>query len=313
MNVDYDLVIVGAGPSALTAALYAGREGIKTAIVEKALVGGLMATVDRIENYPGFPNNITGLDLSAAFAAQAEKFNTTIKFGEVEAIEPMNGIINVHVDTGDIKAKSCLIASGATYRKLNIPGERKYYAKGVHYCATCDGAFYKGKSIVVIGGANSAIQETLYLAKLVKHVDLLVRSYIKASDLLQKQLQTYLDSGQVTLHQGWAPNEILGDGNIVNGVEVFASDNQDNLKRIDCDGVFIFAGTTPNTDFLQNSHVELDNGNCIVVDTNLATNVPGVFASGDVRSGATKQIVSAAGDGATAIMSIRNYLQSQNG
>lgn len=307
--MDYDLVIVGAGPAALTAAIYATRDGLETLIIEKAVIGGLMATVDKIDNYPGFSQGVAGMELAQDFEAQARRFGAQLDFGEVTGIHPIDGGVAIEADSGDVTARACLIAAGATYRKLNIPGERKYYAKGVHYCATCDGAFYKDKEIAVIGGANSAVQEAVYLTKFAKHINLLVRSYVKADDIIKKELDAKVAAGSITVLSGWSPNEITGDGTQVTGVDIFNSQNEDDKKHLDCDGVFIFAGTTPNTDFLHDSSVKMDDGGCIVVDDELRTNVPGVYACGDVRTGATKQIVSAAGDGATAAINIRKYLK----
>lgn len=305
----YDLVIVGAGPAALTAAIYATRDGLKTLVVEKAVIGGLMATVDRVDNYPGFSDGVAGMVLAQDFEAQARRFGAEIDFGEVTGIESDGKTITVNIDSGDVHTRACLIAAGATYRKLNIPGERKYYAKGVHYCATCDGPFYRDKEIVVIGGANTAVQEAVYLTKFARHISLLVRSYVKADDVIKKALDEKIATGAITLLEGWSPNEITGDGKLVNGVDIFDSKDENHKKHLNSDGVFIFAGTTPNTDFLQNSAIKMDDGGCIVVDDKLRTNVAGVYACGDVRTGATKQIISAAGDGATAAINIRKYLK----
>lgn len=303
------MVIVGAGPAALTAAIYATRDGLKTLVIEKAVIGGLMATVDKVDNYPGFSDGVAGMELAQDFETQARRFGAEIDFGEVTGVERKGETIVVNADSGDVETKACLIAAGATYRKLNIPGERKYYAKGVHYCATCDGAFYRGKEIVVIGGANTAVQEAVYLTKFAKHINLLVRSYIKADDIIKKMLDDKIADGLITLLEGRSPNEITGNGQLVDGVDIFNSQNEEEKKHLACDGVFIFAGTTPNTDFLKHSDIKMDDGGCIEVNDKLQTSVPGVYACGDVRTGATKQIISAAGDGATAAINIRKYLK----
>ena len=301
----YDLIIIGAGPSALTAAIYAAREDIKTLIIEKGVVGGLLATIDKIENFPGFPEGVEGLKLAEDFQKQAERFGAEIKMftSAQKIIKNANGVFIVSTDDGDYKSKTVLIASGSSYRKLGIKGEDK-----VHYCATCDGAFYRDKKLVVVGGANSAIQEALFLTKFATHIDILVRSYVKASDVLKRELAKFVESGKVSVHENTTPYEVVEkDGKIV-AIATHATDNPESKKQFDCDGAFVFAGVVPNTEFLGGSGVKLDKSGHIITNHELMTNIEGVFASGDVRSGATKQVVSATGEGATAAIAIREFL-----
>ena len=301
----YDLIIVGAGPSALTAAIYAAREDIKTLLIEKGVVGGLMATIDNIENFPGFPEGVEGLKLAEDFQKQAERFGAEIKmFTSVQGIiKNADGFFKVLTDDGDFESKAVLIASGNSYKKLGIKGEEQ-----VHYCATCDGAFYRDKKLVVVGGANSAIQEALFLTKFATHIDVLVRSYVKASDVLKKELAKFVDNGKISVYENTTPTEVIEkDGKIV-AIATYDTDNPKNKKQFNCDGIFVFAGVIPNTEFLKDSGVKLDESGHITTNHELMTNVEGIFVSGDVRSGATKQIVSATGEGATAAIAIREYL-----
>ena len=305
MNDLWDLVIIGAGPAALTAAVYAGREGLSTLVLEKQLIGGQVATIDRVDNYPGFVDGAEGLTLAQDFERQARRFGAELKFGEATGLMRNGDRIVVQADNGNVLARAVLIATGASYRHLDIPGEADYYGRGVHYCATCDGALYKGKELVTIGGANSAVQEALFLTQFASHITMLVRSWIKADKILKDQLDQAIADGRITLLEGWRPTEVIGDGGQVAGV--MATDDQES-RRIDCDGVFVFAGSVPNTNFLRDSAVQLDQAGLVVVDDNLRTTMPNVWAAGDVRVGAPRQIVSAAGDGAAAAIQVGKHL-----
>ena len=302
------LAIIGAGPSALAAAIYTTREDIPTVLYEKGVVGGLAAITDKVENYPGFPSGVEGMILANQFQSQAERFGADIEFGEVSSVKKLNNAIEIIVDNKPILADAVLIATGSSYKKTGMPGEDDFYGKGVHYCATCDGAFYRDKKIAVIGGGNSAIQEAIFLTRFASHVDLLVRSKIRASDVLQKELKKYIDEGKITAHLKTTPQKILSLEGKINGIEI---NQEDNIKQLEVEGVFVFIGLNPNTGFLQGSGIELDEQGLIKTNSRLETNIPGIFASGDVRSGATMQIASAVGEGASAALSIREYLESQ--
>lgn len=302
-----DLIIIGAGPAALSAAIYTAREDIDTLIFERGVIGGLAAVTDIIDNYPGFSQGVHGLELADSLKNQAERFGASIELGEVLAINDEGEHKKLRTSEGDVLAKAVLIATGSDYKKTGVAGEKEYYARGVHYCATCDGAFYRDKKLVVIGGGNSAFQETIFLTRFASHIDILIRSTIKASDALQKELEPYVDKGQVSLHVGVIPEAIVGDSNGVNVVKVMDSKRQ--RLTINTDGVFVFIGLKPNSQFLSGSSIKTDNTGFILTDENLQTNMLGVFAAGDVRSGATMQIASAAGEGATAALKIREYLE----
>lgn len=302
-----DVVMIGAGPSALTAAVYTTRENIDTVLYEKGVIGGLAATTDHIDNYPGFADGVAGLTLADQLQKQAERFGATIEFGDASALRDEGDYKVVTIDGEDVKARTVLIATGSDYSKLGIPGEADYYGRGVHYCATCDGAFYREKRLVVVGGGNSGVQEAIFLTRFAPHIDLLVRSTIKASEVLQEDLRPFVESGQITVHLGTTPDEIVAtDGTVT---EVRATKDGEPVTFA-CDGVFVFVGLKPNTQFLAGSGVELDEVGLVKTDTRLRTSIPGVFASGDVRSGATMQIASAVGEGATAALSIREYLDT---
>jgi thioredoxin reductase (NADPH) len=303
----HDLVIVGAGPAALSAAIYTCREDIDTLLIEKGAIGGLAAVTDWVDNYPGFAKGLAGLDLSEAMREQAERFGAKFELAEVQKIENDEKLKKLTTTSGDIYAKAVLIATGSDYRKIGVPGESEYYARGVHYCATCDGAFYRDKKLVVVGGGNSAVQEAMFLTKFATHIDLLVRGpKLRASDVLQQELGKHKD--KITVHFNTSTDEIFGENNLV--TKVIGTDKTTS-KKVDflTDGVFVFVGLDPNTKFLGGSNVELDDQRFIKSDQHLMTSAPGIFVAGDVRSGATMQIASATGEGATAALLVREYLE----
>lgn len=302
-----DVVMVGAGPSALAAAVYTTREDIDTVLYEKGVVGGLAAITDQVDNYPGFPDGIPGLTLAERLEKQAERFGAQIELGDVSSIRDEGDVKVVVVDGDEVRARTVLIATGSDYVKLGVPGELEHYGRGVHYCATCDGAFYRDKKLVVVGGGNSAVQETIFLTRFTSHIDLLVRSSIKASEVLQRDLQKYVDDGKVTVHLGVTTEEIVATDGKVTAVK---GKKDGQAISFSTDGVFVFVGLMPNTEFLEGSGVELDERGLVKTDKHLATSVPGIYASGDVRSGATLQIASAVGEGAAAALAMREYLEA---
>jgi len=301
-----DVVIIGAGSSALAAAIYTTREDFSTILYEKSAIGGHVATIDKIDNYPGFSEGVEGPVLVDQLEKQAKRFGAKIESGDVTAVRVEDGIKVITVDGVDAKARAVLIASGRGYGKLGIPGELEYFGHGVHYCATCDGAFYANRRLVVVGGANSAIQEAIYLTRFATHIDLMVRSTIKATEILQHDMQKLVDSGKITVHLGTLVDEIVGTNGHVTSV---LASKDGKSTTVETDGVFIFTGLIPNTVFLKGSGVELDRTGFVKTDASLQTSIPGIFASGDVRSGATRQISSAVGEGTTAALSIREYLR----
>lgn len=305
----HDVVMVGAGPSALAAAVYTTREEIDTVLLEKGVIGGLAAITDWVDNYPGFTDGIEGLKLAEQLQGQAERFGADIRYGDVVGIHDKGDHKVIETTDGDVSAKAVLIATGSDYKKIGVPGEAEYYGRGVHYCATCDGAFYREKKLVVIGGGNSAVQEAIFLTRFTTHIDLLVRSTIKASEVLQRELEEYVSDGKITVHLGVTPTEIVaGDGK---NVDLVKGTQDGKAVEYACDGVFVFVGLLPNTGFLKGSGINLDDQGFILADRNLQTNLRGVFVSGDVRSGSTMQIASAVGEGATVALKMREYLEGK--
>lgn len=303
----HELVIVGAGPAALSCAIYTTREDIETVLYEKAVPGGLIAVTDWVDNYPGFPEGIAGLDLGENMRKQAERFGAVIELGEVIKIVDEGTAKKLETVDGDVYAKAVLIATGSGYKKVGVPGEEEYYARGVHYCATCDGAFYRDKRIVVVGGGNSAVQEAMFLTRFASHIDMLVRSELRASEVLVHELEEKF-ADKITVHKATTTDEIAGqDGKVVKVIGT-----KDGQKvEFETDGVFVFVGLQPNTGFVGESGIELDQIGLVASSNDLETSMPGVFVAGDCRSGATMQIATAVGEGATAALRIREYLEAR--
>ena len=304
-----EVIMIGAGPSALAAAVYTTREDIDTTLYEKSAVGGLAAITDVIDNYPGFPEGVEGLKLAGQLEKQAERFGAHIEYGDVTSLRDEGEYKVAVVDGADVKAKVVLIATGSDWKKIGVPGEKEFFGRGVHYCATCDGAFYRDKKLVVIGGGNSGFQEALFLTRYASHIDLLVRSKVSASDILQHDMQKLVDEGKVTVHLQTVTEEIVATDGRVSAVNAIKAGEPVTFIT---DGVFVFVGLLPNTQFLEGSGIELDDRGLIKTNEHLQTSMKGVFASGDVRSGATMQIASAVGEGASAALAIREYLEDYN-
>ncbi len=302
----YDLIIVGAGPAGLTAAIYAARDGIKTLVIEKSAVGGLAATTDHIENYPGFPEGIAGPDLMDLFQKQAVRFGAEIlEFEEVTRIEPVRkGLLRVHTASEEIyEAKLVALATGSKPKKLHVPGEEEFYGRGLSYCATCDGPLFRGKDVVVIGAGNSGLQEGVNLlgyAKSVTFVEFL--PYSIAEKILQERTMNHPNSTFYFNHQVLA---IKGD-TMVTGV-LMKNRATGELVEIPTDGVFIYVGYSPDTKFLGDL-VEMNQWGYIKTDAQLWTGVEGLMAIGDVRANNVAQVTVAVGDGTKAALAAREYL-----
>lgn len=304
----HDVVMIGAGPAALTAAIYTTREDIETMLFERGVIGGLAAVTDWIDNYPGFPKGIAGLEFAEELRQQAERFGANIELGEVTRIVDEGKYKKLETTSGEIRARTVLIATGSDYKKIGVPGELEYYAHGVHYCATCDGAFYRDKRLVVVGGGNSAVQEAMFLTRFASHIDMLVRSeHMRASEILQHELlEKHQD--KITVHFNTTTDEIKGVDSKVSAV-IGTDKTTGKTVEFPTDGVFVFVGLSPNTQFLQSSAIELDEAGFVKSNEQLETSIPGVFVAGDVRSGATMQIAAATGEGAIAALRIREYLE----
>ena len=305
----HDVIMIGAGPAALTAAIYTTREDIDTLLFERGVIGGLAAITDKIDNYPGFAEGIEGLTLAGELQKQAERFGAEIELGEVNELHDEGELKRLETTSGTMYARAVLVATGSDYKKTGAPGQAEYYGRGVHYCATCDGAFYREKRLVVVGGGNSAVQEAIFLTRFSSHIDLLVRSTIKASEVLQQDLQKMVDAGKITVHLNTSTDEIVGDPE--NFVTKVVGTKDGTKTDFVTDGVFVFVGLDPNSQFIANTSIKRDEIGFIMTDEHMQTSMPGVFAAGDIRSGATMQIASAAGEGATAALKLREFLESR--
>lgn len=303
----YDIVILGAGPAGLTAAIYATRSLRKVAVVEKGVPGGQIAMTDLIENYPGFPEGVSGPELMQKFEDQAKKFGTefinlfTVKEIQLDGVEK----VVLSTDGRQIRARSIIVATGQNPRNLNVPGESEYTGRGVSYCATCDGAFFKDRRVAVVGGGNSAIQEALYLTRFAKSVTVIHRrDQLRADKILQERA---FRNEKIDFLWNSVVVEIKGD-NLLRSV-VVKNVKTGELKEYEFDGLFIYIGYQPNTEFLKGL-VELDENGYIVTDEKLETSVPGIFACGDVRRNVLKQVSVAVGEGAVAATSAERYLEN---
>ena len=302
----YDLIIVGAGPAGLTAGLYAAREGISTLIIDRSGVGGQAGITQEIENYPGFPEPISGAELAERLRRQAERFEVEILGAQdVTSLARDGENLIVTVQSGEEYCSPALIlATGSTYRRLEVPGEEDFIGAGVHFCATCDGPFYKGKDLVVVGGGNSGFQEGLFLTKFANSVTILERAKEpKASPALQEKV---VERDDIQLLTQTVIEEFKGKGKLESIVVKDLSTG--DTREMHPGAVFVFIGLLPNTGFLQDV-IELNEYGFIVTRPNLETSLPGVFAAGDCRVGSTKQVVSAMGEGATAALMVREYLE----
>jgi thioredoxin reductase (NADPH) len=301
----HDVIMIGAGPTSLAAAVYTSREDIDTLIFEKGIIGGLAAITDMVDNYPGFEEGVEGLVLAEKLQKQAERFGAKIELGEVQSIKKVDDEFILQTTSGEMKSKAVLIGTGSEWKKIGIPGEEEFYGRGVHNCATCDGAFYRDKKLAVVGGGNSSAQEALFLTKFASHIDILIRGdKWKASDVLIHEIEK---NDKISVHFNTTTDEILGTDGKVSSVKATKNGQPTTFE---VDGVFVFIGLKPVTYFLEGSGVEMDQYGFVKTDQKLMTAVPGLFCAGDVRSGATMQIASAVGEGASAALSIREYLEN---
>jgi thioredoxin reductase (NADPH) len=301
----YDVVIVGAGPAGLTAGIYASRGRLRTAVLERNMAGGQIALTDLVENYPGFPEGISGFDLSQKMKEQAEKFGAEMR--EIEGVAELSrdpeGRYVVATDNGEIRARTVILAPGVEPRRSGIPGEAEFIGRGVSWCATCDGALYRGKTVAVIGGGDSAVEEGMFLTKFADRVYLVHRrNELRAAEIAQERA---FANPKMEFVWDSIPKQIDGS-EMVEALEV------ENVKTgegrsLPVNGVFMYIGQIPNTAFLKDT-VELDEYGYIVTDELLRTGLPGVFACGDARANPLKQIAMAVGEGALAAVQAERYL-----
>lgn len=323
----YDLIVVGGGPAGLTAALYTAREGIDTLVIEKAALGGQAAATERLENVPGFAEGITGAEFSDQLRQQAVRFG--IELLQAQEVMRVFSHDNYHcvctADGSEYSARALLLAMGSKYRRLNVPGEHDFIGAGIHFCATCDGPFYKGEPVAVIGGGNSATEESLFLGKFTDQITMLVRGdKLSASKVIQDKVRSHPN---IDIRFNTEAVKFDGKGGKLKSVTI-KNNKTDDMEEIHPSGVFIFIGQIPNTEILEGVEIELDPWGFIITGHDLVheghklpsfegrepgfleTSVPGIFAAGDIRADSTKQVASAAGEGASAALLIREYLKT---
>ena len=302
----YDVIVIGAGPGGMTAALYASRANLKVAMLDRGVYGGQMNNTAEVENYTGF-KSILGPDLAEQMYQSSIQFGADFVYGNVEKVTvDEDGIKHVKTDSGELEAPAIVIATGSQYRKLGIPGEDEYSGKGVSYCAVCDGAFYRGKDVTTVGGGDSAVEESEYLAKLVNNVNIVHRrDQLRAQKILQDRA---FANDKIDFTWNTIVTEIVGDGKKVTGVKIHNKEtNEDRL--VPTDGVFIYIGNVPMTEPFKDLGITDEQG-WVITDDEMKTSVPGVFAVGDVRDKKLRQITTAVGDGGIAGQGVFSYIES---
>lgn len=306
MKQIYDMLIIGGGPAGYTAALYAARAGLRTAILEKMSPGGQMALTSHIDNYPGFPEGIDGFTLGDQMRQGAERFGAESILTQVLSVELEGSLKTVRTDSGIYQARTVVFATGAEPRKLGIPGEQLLQGRGLHYCAHCDGMFYRGKTVAVIGGGNSAVADALYLARISEKVILIHRrDTLRATKVYHQALQ---EAQNIEIRWNSAPTELLHDQKLT-GIRIRDTVTGEEAV-IPCDGVFVSVGRSPSTELVA-GQLHLDGSGYVIADETTRTNIPGVFAAGDVRTTPLRQIVTATADGAMAAHFAEQYLSEQ--
>ena len=303
----YDVIIIGGGPAGLTAGLYASRARLKALLLEGMIVGGQMVTTDIVENYPGFPQGISGAELTAIMEEQAKRFGLMTEMGEVIGLEVAGGKKLVKTAEREYRADAIIICTGTEYRKLGIPGEAEFTGRGVSYCATCDGAFFKDSKIVVVGGGDSALTEALFLTKFAKEINIIHRrDALRATKIYQERA---FANPKINFLWNSVVEEIRGNQTVNSVVVKNVTSNE--VREVPTEGVFMFIGIEPKTAFLKGM-VELDESGYILVDeNNLITSVDGIFAAGDARKKLLRQVATAVGDGATSAFAAEKYLEER--
>lgn len=303
MNTIYDMLIIGGGPGGYTAALYAARAGMTVLVLEKLSAGGQMALTHQIDNYPGFPDGIDGFTLAMNMQQQAQRFGVQTLLTEVTKLDLLSNPKIAYTSDGCIYGKTIIIATGADPKPLGLPGEQKWMGSGIHYCAACDGNFYRDKTVAVIGGGNTAAADALLLSRIAKKVILIHRrDRLRATKIYHEALA---DAKNVELCWNSTVDRLLGDESL-SGLRI-RDIHTDTQTDIACDGIFVSIGRSPATAFL-GDQLALDEAGYIIADESTVTNIPGVFAIGDVRTKQVRQLVTAVADGAIACHQAEAYL-----
>jgi thioredoxin reductase (NADPH) len=304
-QADYQLIIVGGGPAGLTAGLYAARGRLKALLLEKGATGGQVLVTDWVDNYPGFTDGVTGFELMDKMTAHADRFGLEKKFATVSSLDLADELKTITLENGEqLTSQAVILCTGAKPRKIEVPGEQELQGKGVSYCATCDGPFYRDQEIAVVGGGNTALQEALHLTKFATKVTVIHRrDELRATKILQEKAFAedkieFLWNAQV--------NEIIGGRNGVESLNISFTDGSTSTLAVT--GIFILIGVVPNNEELPLDQLATDSQGFIVTDDEMRTTIPGIFAAGDIRSKNFRQIVNAAGEGATAELSAEQYL-----
>lgn len=302
-----DIAIIGGGPAGLTAALYGARARAKTVVFETALPGGQIITTDFIENYPGMPEGLNGARIGELMHAHAEKWGAEFRtFAQIQEVRPDSGGFRLVSDDGEVLARTVILCTGATPRRLGIPGEAEYTGRGVSWCATCDGALFRGKTVAVVGGGDAALEEAMFLTKFVEKVHLIHRrDEFRATKCIQERA---LAMDKIEVHYNRIPVEILGRDGKVHAVVLQATDEGED-QTLELDGVFEFIGVHPNSELLAGL-ADLAQGGWVKVNGSMQTNYEGLYAAGDVTDTPLKQVITAAGQGATAAFEALRYLDS---
>jgi len=305
----YDIIIIGSGPAGLTAGIYASRANMKTLMIASAFNPSLITTTDMVENYPGFPDGITGLELIEKFTLQAKRFGLEMVQQDVSSVTRISQGWEVSAGGETYQALALIIATGTEYAHLNVPGEEELTGRGVSYCATCDGPFYRGSKVVVVGGGDTAVQEALFLTRFASEVTIVHRrDRLRATAILQERASA---NEKIRFEWNAVVEEITGD-TAVTGIVLQDVNAPDKKKTLDVEGVFVFTGYIPNTSFL-GGIVELDDVGYIKVDEKMQTSASGIFACGDSTKKLLRQVVTACGDGATAAFAAEQYISDIKG